>query len=71
MTNTTPRHFLLPLDFLPKDKPYTLQAFSDDPNMPTVTKVRVEQHRVSSRLSWPMGLPERGGQALILTPEKP
>jgi alpha-glucosidase len=69
MTNATPRRFTLPLNFLPKDRPHTLRSFSDDPSAPTATKVRVDKQRISAPDSWQMILPERGGQALILTPE--
>jgi alpha-glucosidase len=69
MTNGTPRELNLPLNFLKTAGTYTAHIYSDDPTVPTATKVRIDRKSVSARTVWKMILSARGGQALRIVPE--
>lgn len=66
ITNTAARTLALPLDFLEKGKQYKAHIYSDDPTVPTATKVRVSEKMVDAKVVLSVKLSPSGGQAIWL-----
>jgi alpha-glucosidase len=70
MTNDNARILKLPFNFLNKGEKYIAKIYSDDPNSPTATKVKVETKKVNSSTVLTVSLLASGGQAIWITREK-
>jgi alpha-glucosidase len=70
MNANEPHTFDVPLSFLEKDRPYLAHVYSDDPNVPTRTHVRVERLPVNADTVLRVVLPVHGGQAIRLEPDQ-
>jgi alpha-glucosidase len=58
----------LSFDFLPPGKKYRASFYSDDDNVQTKTKVKVERKIITSSKSIDVSLKPSGGQAIWITP---
>jgi alpha-glucosidase len=70
ITNNDARELKLDFSFLPalpKGKKYMATVFSDDPSIPTNTKVKVEQIKLDISKPFTVKLQASGGQAMIIT----
>jgi alpha-glucosidase len=70
MNANEPHAFHVPLSFLEKDRQYRAHVYSDDPNVPTRTHVKVERFPVSADTVLTVVLPIHGGQAIRLEPDQ-
>jgi alpha-glucosidase len=70
ITNNMARSLKLSFDFLPKGKKYDASFYTDDSNVQTKTKVKVERKIISAETSFEMQLKASGGQAIWITPAK-
>ncbi|RXK61648.1 alpha-glucosidase [Lacibacter luteus] len=70
ITNNEARTVQLKFDFLPKGKKYTASFYSDDDNVSTKTKVKVEKKQVTQSTVITIQLKASGGHAIWITPEK-
>jgi alpha-glucosidase len=68
MNGDEPRSLDVPLQFLDVNKKYVAHIYSDDPTVPTRTRVKIEQRTVDRGTVLKMALPTRGGQAIRLVP---
>ena len=68
MNSGQERTLTLPLDFLPPDKNFVAHIYSDDPESPTVTKVRIDRRPVDSSRKLAVQMTAQGGQAIRLSP---
>jgi alpha-glucosidase len=68
LNGSAPRAFRVPLDFLPANQTFRLELFSDDPEVNTVTQVRVETALVTRATVLERAVAARHGLAAILTP---
>jgi alpha-glucosidase len=68
MNGNDPHTFDVPLDFLDKDRQYVAHIYSDDPNIPTRTHVRISRRIVNASTVLKAELPPRGGQAIRIHP---
>jgi alpha-glucosidase len=68
MNSDEPRSFDLALAFLDPGRQYAAHIYSDDPNVPTRTHVRIDRRMVDSGTVLKMALPARGGQAIRFVP---
>jgi alpha-glucosidase len=57
-----------PLKFLARGRKYTAHIYSDDPAVPTRTRVRVERRPVDAGTTLKLALSAQGGQAIRITP---
>lgn len=64
------RNLILPLDFLDKSKQYEATIYSDDPSLPTLTKVAVTKMKVNASSVLKMQLMRMNGLAIIIRPMK-
>lgn len=62
------RELDVPLDFLSQGVKYKAKLYKDDPNVNTVTRVRIDEDIVSSEKALRIALLPNGGQAVLLTP---
>jgi alpha-glucosidase len=69
MNSDEPRSLDVPLQFLDADREYTAHVYSDDPNVPTRTHVKIERLTVDRSTVLKVALPARGGQAVRLVPD--
>jgi hypothetical protein len=70
MTNNDARVVKLPLNFLEKGRKYIAKIYSDDKDVATATKVKVETKKVNASAVLTVSLLPSGGQAIWITPEK-
>jgi len=70
ITNNNARTTKLSFDFLPPGKKYMASFYSDDDNVPTKTKVKVERKVITSSKSIDVSLKPSGGLAIWITPMK-
>lgn len=68
ITNIDTRKLSLSFDFLPKDKKYKAQVYSDDPTLRTKTQVKIESLIISSKTVLQPELLPSGGLAIWLEP---
>ncbi|MDB5248104.1 MAG: alpha-glucosidase [Segetibacter sp.] len=64
LTNNDARSVKIPLSFLSKGKKYTATIYSDDPNVVTNTKVKVDRKTVDAATILDVQLQPSGGQAI-------
>lgn len=70
ITNNNARELSVCLDFLPNDKDYIAEIYTDGSNfIPTRTKVKVSRFRVNSKSILNFKLKKAGGAAVRLVPE--
>ena len=70
MNSGEPRAPPIALDFLPHNRPYNAEIFSDDPSVNTRTKVRIDRRAVDATTVLDCQLTAQGGQAIHLTPRR-
>ena len=68
MNSEEPRTLEVPLDFLDKDKTYTAHIYSDDAEVNTRTRVKIERMEVNSGSVLQVELGKNGGQAVRIVP---
>jgi hypothetical protein len=68
ITNNEPGTMKLSFDFLPKGIKYAASIYSDDDNVPTKTKVKVDRTTITSATVLEVKLKASGGQAIWITP---
>ena len=68
MNSGQPRTLDVSLDFLEPGRRYTAHLYTDDPNVPTRTRVRVERRPADADTVLPFTMSAQGGQAVWLTP---
>ncbi|MCL4201141.1 MAG: glycoside hydrolase family 97 N-terminal domain-containing protein [Pirellulaceae bacterium] len=68
MNDDQPRTLPLRLDFLDPNQRYTAHVYSDDPNVQTRTRVRIDRIPVDAQTSLDIQLAPRCGQAIRLSP---
>jgi alpha-glucosidase len=68
MTGNEDSEQQLPLDFLDGDAPYLAQVYTDDPSLPTITKVRCAEYVVQAGQTMRFDLLPRGGATVRFTP---
>lgn len=64
------RKFVLPLDFLDKNKQYEATIYADDAALATPTKIAIKQMKVNAKTTLNITLMEKNGQAIIIRPIK-
>jgi hypothetical protein len=68
ITNNDARELKISFDFLSKDKKYMASIYSDDPSIPTATKVKIERRKTDALKSLVIKLSASGGEAIWLKP---
>ena len=68
MNSEEPRTLEVSLDFLDKDKAYTAHIYSDDAEVNTRTRVKIERMEVNSGSVLQVELGKNGGQAVRIVP---
>ncbi len=68
LNGTEPRSLSIPLDFLTPGKTYQASIYADDPDVPTVTHIRIDRTTVDRQTTLACSLQARGGQAVRITP---
>ncbi len=63
-----PQAFRLPLSMLTPGARYTARSYSDDPDLTTKTRVRIDSREVDSESDLALRLLANGGQAVWITP---
>lgn len=71
MNGDTGRTLNVPLDFLTEGRPYLAHVYTDDPDVPTRTRVKITRSLVNSSTVLKVDLPPRGGQAIRIHPATP
>ncbi|GAA0552967.1 glycoside hydrolase family 97 protein [Chitinophaga japonensis] len=70
ITNNSARTLQLSFDFLPPGQSFLAKIYTDDPAVPTKTKVKVTEQRVNASTVMPIVLPASGGHAMWLKPDQ-
>jgi alpha-glucosidase len=70
ITNTDARNVRLSFNFLPSGKTFTAKIYTDDPAVPTHTKVKVEQRKITAATVLDVSLAPSGGHAVWIYPDK-
>lgn len=68
ITNNQQRTVKIDCSFLPKGKTYTARIYSDDATVPTATKVKVEEKKITAATILEATLLPSGGQAIWIKP---
>ncbi|WP_315821591.1 glycoside hydrolase family 97 protein [Paraflavitalea speifideaquila] len=68
ITNNEARTLTINCSFLPKGKTFTAIVYSDDATVPTATKVKVEEKKITAATILTVKLPASGGQAIRIKP---
>jgi len=68
MNSDEPRTLDTPLAFLGPNRRYTAHVYSDDPSVPTRTRVKIDRFSVTGETTFRVLLPPRGGLAMRLVP---
>jgi alpha-glucosidase len=63
------RTFEVRLDFLDRGKSYVAHVYSDDPSVPTRTRVKIERRAVDAASVLRIAVSSQGGQAIRVTPQ--
>ena len=58
----------VPLKFLTPGKKYTAHIYSDDPSVPTRTRVKIERRAVDATTTLKLAMSAQGGQAIRIAP---
>jgi alpha-glucosidase len=69
LNGTGDRDFSIPLGFLEAGRNYTVQLYSDDASLGTLTDVRLETFQATSETRLERRILRRNGLAMILTPQ--
>jgi alpha-glucosidase len=68
ITNNEARTLTIDCNFLPKGKTFTATIYADDPSVPTATKVKVEEKKITAATVLTVKLQASGGHAIRIKP---